>query len=177
MERLVNDLLRLARLDAGQEVAELAHCDVGALIDSLVRDFEPSAREKGQTLRQSVAPAACSLVIDPAKLHDILRNLIENAIHYTPAQGTIDVEADIVDGTYQLRVSDTGPGIPPDDIARVFERFYRVDKSRTRPGGTGLGLSIVKNLAHVLGGEVSVTNRPTGGAAFSVTLPIRDAMD
>jgi two-component system phosphate regulon sensor histidine kinase PhoR len=177
MERLVNDLLRLARLDAGQEVAELAHCDVGALIDSLVRDFEPSARAKNQSLRHSVAPAACSLVIDPAKLHDILRNLIENAIHYTPAKGAIDVEADVVDGSYQLRVRDTGPGIPPEDIARVFERFYRVDKSRTRPGGTGLGLSIVKNLAHVLGGEVSVTNRPTGGAEFTVTLPIRDAME
>lgn len=174
MERLVKDLLRLARLDAGQESAELARCDVAALIKSLVSDFEGAAREKKQQLRMSVASDACSLVIDPAKLHDIIRNLLENAINYTPDGGGIDVEADLHDGRYRLRVSDTGPGIPADDLTRVFERFYRVDKSRTGPGGTGLGLAIVRNLVQVLGGEVKATNRAGGGATFSVTLPIRD---
>jgi two-component system phosphate regulon sensor histidine kinase PhoR len=123
-----------------------------------------------------VAPEACSLVADPAKVHDILRNLVENAVNYTPVGGTIDIAADVVDGTYRLTVSDTGPGIPQDDVGRVFERFYRVDKSRTQPG-TGLGLAIVKNLAHVLEGEVTVMNRETGGAVFRVTLPIRDSAD
>jgi two-component system phosphate regulon sensor histidine kinase PhoR len=174
MERLVNDLLRLARLDAGQELAEFALCDAAALIDSVARDFEPAAAEKAQQIRIDVTPAACSLVVDPGKLHDILRNLIENAINYTPPQGTIDVAADVVDGHFRLQVRDTGPGIPEADLTRVFERFYRVDKSRARPGGTGLGLSIVKNLAHVLGGEVKASNRPSGGAEFTVTLPVRD---
>jgi signal transduction histidine kinase len=81
-----------------------------------------------------------------------------------------------VDGKYQMQVRDNGPGIPEEDVTRIFERFYRVDKSRA-PGGTGLGLSIVKNLAHVLGGEVTAANRPTGGAEFTVTLPVRDASD
>jgi two-component system, OmpR family, phosphate regulon sensor histidine kinase PhoR len=175
MERLVNDLLRLARLDAGQEVVELAACDVGALIESVIRDFEPQAEAKRQRVRVHIPPEACALVVDPAKLHDIVRNLVENAINYTPEDGTIDVEASVTDADYRLQVRDSGPGIPPDDLTRVFERFYRVDKSRTRPGGTGLGLAIVKNLTHVLGGEVSAANAEGSGAVFTVTLPIRGA--
>jgi two-component system, OmpR family, phosphate regulon sensor histidine kinase PhoR len=175
MERLVNDLLRLARLDAGQEVPDFAPCDVATLVDSVTRDFEPAATAKRQQLKTSVSPPACALVVDPAKLHDILRNLVENAINYTPEGGLIEIEADVVGRKYQLRVKDTGPGIPQEDVTRVFERFYRVDKSRARPGGTGLWLSIVKNLTHVLGGEVTAGNRPGGGAIFTVTLPIRDA--
>jgi len=173
MERLVTDLLRLARLDAGQEVSELAHCDVRALITNMLADFEPAAKDKRQTLRVTVSPAACTLVVDSAKLHDIIRNLVENAINYTPEGGVIDVAADSADGRYQLRVADTGPGIPAEDVGRVFERFYRVDKSRARPGGTGLGLAIVRNLVHVLGGDVSVANGEQGGAVFTVTLPAR----
>ena len=175
MERLVKDLLRLARLDAGQETVDLASCDVAALAHSLVADFEPTMREKQQEVRIAVAPNAATLIVDPAKLHDILRNLVENAIHYAPDGGVIEVSADVRDGQYRLAVSDTGPGIPAEDLARVFERFYRVDKSRARPGGTGLGLAIVRNLVHVLGGEVQAGNRETGGAVFTITLPLRES--
>jgi two-component system phosphate regulon sensor histidine kinase PhoR len=171
MERLVNDLLRLARLDAGQEVAEFAACDMAGLINGLAADFDVPARDKQQKLTVSVAPEARTLVVDPAKIHDILRNLIENAVNYTPAGGEIDVIADLVDGKYRIRVEDTGPGIPDEDLGRVFERFYRVDKSRARPGGTGLGLAIVKNLTHVLGGDVTAENLRGKGAVFTVTLP------
>ncbi len=171
MERLVKDLLRLARLDAGQELPDLANCDVAALIRSVVTDFEPSARAKKQRLTVDIGPNASALVVDPAKLHDIVRNLIENAINYTPEGGAIEVAADIDDGKHRLTVADTGPGIPPEDLDRVFERFYRVDKARTRPGGTGLGLAIVRNLVHVLGGNVFAANRDAGGATFTVTLP------
>jgi two-component system phosphate regulon sensor histidine kinase PhoR len=175
MERLVADLLRLARIDAGQEVVELATCDVRALITSLASDFEDATNAKHQTIRIDIAPEACDLVADAAKLHDILRNLIENAIAYTPDGGAIEIGAALSGGRYHITVADNGPGIPPESLSRVFERFYRVDKSRARPGGTGLGLSIVKNLANVLQGDVSVANRPTGGALFTVKLPIRDA--
>ena len=177
MERLVNDLLRLARLDAGQELPEFATCDVATLVESIVRDFEPHATAKQQQLRLDITPAACALVVDAAKLHDILRNLIENAINYTPAHGIIEIRADVMDGKYRVQVSDNGPGIPGADVTRVFERFYRVDKSRARPGGTGLGLAIVKNLVHILGGEVTAANRETGGAEFTVMLPIRDTTE
>ena len=173
MERLVKDLLRLARLDAGQEAVELVPCDVGGLLQGIANDFEAMAALKQQTIEVDVAPQAASLVTDAAKLHDIARNLIENAVHYTPEGGAIDVKAARIDGLFQLTVADTGHGIAPDDLPRVFERFYRVDKSRTGPGGTGLGLSIVKHLAQVLGGEVTASNQPGGGALFTVTLPIK----
>ena len=172
MERLVKDLLRLARLDAGQEAVELTPCDIEGLLKGLVNDFEPMAAEKHQTVDTRVTPEASTLVTDAAKLHDIARNLIENAVNYTPDGGAIDVQAMVANGRFQLTVSDTGHGISPDDLGRVFERFYRVDKSRTRPG-TGLGLSIVKHLVHVLDGEVTASNQPGGGALFTVTLPLR----
>jgi signal transduction histidine kinase len=173
MERLVADLLRLARMDAGQETMELTRCDVAALVRSLVSDFAVAASRKRQTVSVDVKPEACSLVVDPAKLHDILRNLIENAINYTPDGGQVTISADVHGGKHRLTVADTGPGIPPQDLERIFERFYRVDKSRTQ-GGTGLGLAIVKNLVSVLGGNIRVVNRSTGGAMFTVTLPLRD---
>ncbi len=173
MERLVKDLLRLARLDAGQEGVELVPCDVEGLLKGIANDFEPTAAQKQQSIDTRVAPEAATLVTDAAKLHDIARNLIENAVNYTPDGGAIDVRAAVANGRFQLTVSDTGHGIAPDDLARVFERFYRVDKSRTRPGGTGLGLSIVKHLVQVLDGEVTASNQQGGGALFTVTLPIR----
>ena len=175
MERLVKDLLRLARLDAGQETLELAPTDVEGLVAGLVSDFGPLIEEKGQAVRWEVAPEAHRLLVDPAKLHDVIRNLVENAVNYTPEGGEVVVRAGVLNGRVELTVEDTGPGIPPEDLARVFERFYRVDKSRQRPGGTGLGLAIVRHLVGLLGGEVDAANRREGGARFTVRLPLRDA--
>ncbi len=174
MERLVKDLLRLARLDAGQETVELAPCDMNGLLRGIANECEAVAAQKQQTLAVTIAPDASTIVTDAAKLHDIARNLIENAVNYTPDGGAIDVRAEIVSGQFQLTVADTGHGLSPDDLGRIFERFYRVDKSRTLPG-TGLGLSIVKHLVHVLDGEVSASNQAGGGAVFTVTLPLRTA--
>jgi two-component system phosphate regulon sensor histidine kinase PhoR len=175
MERLVKDLLRLARLDAGQETLEIVPTDIEGLLRGIANDFEPIAAQKQQTVAVSVAADAATLLTDAAKLHDIARNLIENAVNYTPDGGAIDVRGAILNGRFQLTVADTGHGIEPDDLARVFERFYRVDKSRARPGGTGLGLSIVRHLVNVLDGEVTASNQSGGGALFTVTLPIRPA--
>jgi two-component system phosphate regulon sensor histidine kinase PhoR len=177
MERLVSDLLRLARIDAGQEVAELAPCDVKEMLSGLITDFDKEVTQKKQTLRLDVDPRASRMVVDPAKLHDIARNLIENAIAYTPEGGTIEVNARLAGNRYEIVVADDGPGIPPEHLTRVFERFYRVDKSRARPGGTGLGLAIVKNLVSVMQGDVTVANRPEGGAVFTVKLPVREVPD
>jgi two-component system phosphate regulon sensor histidine kinase PhoR len=172
MERLVKDLLRLARLDAGQEAVELAPCDIQAIVTGVVADLDQVVQEKRQRIEIVIPPDARMLVADPAKLHDILRNLIENAVNYTPEDGTIELTTRNVDDQFEITVLDSGPGLPQQDLLRVFERFYRVDKSRARPG-TGLGLAIVKHLVQVMGGTVTAGNRHEGGAQFTVRLPLR----
>jgi two-component system phosphate regulon sensor histidine kinase PhoR len=172
MERLVKDLLRLARLDAGQEALEVAPCDVRGLAQSVIADLATMLDEHAQRVEVNVAADAATITGDAAKLHDVLRNLVANSATYAPERTTIDVEATRIGRRVTITVSDEGPGIPPEDLSRVFERFYRVDKSRARdPGGTGLGLSIVKHLVELHGGEVRAENRPEGGARFTITLP------
>jgi two-component system phosphate regulon sensor histidine kinase PhoR len=172
MERLVKDLLHLARLDAGQETLDLAACDTRGLAQGVAADLAPAAEARDQKIAVAVMPGVETIRADPAKLHDALRNLVANAITYSPEGTTIRIEA-AFDGTRKaLIVSDEGPGIPDEDLDRVFERFYRVDKSRARdPGGTGLGLAIVKHLVGLHGGEVHAENRADGGARFTIVLP------
>ena len=158
MERLVADLLRLARLDARQEQLERVPTDLRALLDGVVDDLEPLIAEKQMQVSVEADPSLASVPLDAAKVHDIVRNLVENAVNYTPPGGAVTVQATTVGGTLAVVVADNGPGIPSADLGRVFERFYRVDKSRGRPGGTGLGLAIVKHLADLHGGTVTVTN-------------------
>ena len=172
MTRLVHDLLRLARLEAGQEATDRALCDIADVLERTVGDLRARADAKRQRMVCAVSDGAEHLVTDASKLEDILRNLVENAISYAPEGSEIQLEAARRDGQYHLRVLDEGPGIPPSALRRIFERFYRVDKARSREsGGTGLGLSIVKHLAERLGGEVHAANRPGGGASFTLVLP------
>jgi len=172
MERLVKDLLRLARLDARQETLDLVACDTRLLVEGVVGDLESTAEERHQRLEVHIAPDAAIVHADPAKLHDALRNLVANAITYSPEHSTIRVDAAPVEGRMTISVLDQGPGIPDEDLTRVFERFYRVDKSRARdPGGTGLGLAIVKHLVELHGGRVDAENNRPGGARFTITLP------
>jgi two-component system phosphate regulon sensor histidine kinase PhoR len=172
MERLVSDLLRLARLDAGQETLAIERCSLASIVDIVEHDLEGPLRIRGQTVRTSLPPDATHVTADPAKLADALRNLLENASNYSPEGATIDVDA-VRDGDLvHIRVSDRGPGIPEADLSRIFERFYRVDRSRTRdPGGTGLGLSIVRHLVELQHGKVKAANRDGGGAMLQITLP------
>jgi two-component system, OmpR family, phosphate regulon sensor histidine kinase PhoR len=172
MERLVKDLLRLARLDAGQETLELSPCDTRALFGGVVAEVASAAEEKAQQLEIDVARGAETVRADPAKLHDAVRNLVTNAVAYAPEHSTVRIEAAPAgERQVDIVVADEGPGIPDDDLSRVFERFYRVDKSRARdPGGTGLGLAIVKHLVELHGGAVRAENGPNGGARFTITI-------
>jgi two-component system phosphate regulon sensor histidine kinase PhoR len=172
MERLVKDLLRLARLDARQEILETARCDIKQIFSAVTADLSPSIEAKQQRVTLDVDTDARQVDGDPAKLHDIVRNLVENAVNYSPEGAEVQLGAAQQNGTYTITVADSGPGIPADDLTRVFERFYRVDKSRSRPGGTGLGLAIVKHLVELHGGEAVAANRPEGGAVFTVKLPV-----
>ena len=171
MERLVKDLLRLARLDAGQEPLERTRCGVRDAFEAVLSDLSPSIEARAQRVTVDVPSDAAYVDADPGKLHDILRNLVENAVNYSPLQSDIRLSAERHGGTVHVIVADSGPGIPPNDVARVFERFYRVDKSRSGPGGTGLGLSIVKHLMELHEGQVSVANAPGSGAVFRAVFP------
>ena len=172
MERLVRDLLRLARLDAGQELLERAPGPLAAIVAGVERDLEAHLAVKRQQVAVTVATDAGTILADPAKLHDVLRNLLENASNYAPDGSTIEIDARRQRDGVAITVADHGPGIPDADLPRIFERFYRVDRSRTRdPGGTGLGLSIVRHLVELHGGKVTAANRPGGGAILTVVLP------
>ena len=172
METLVKDLLRLARLDAGQETIDRAVCSVEQVFAGVVGELGPTLRAREQQVQVSIAPDATTVIGEPAKLHDVLRNLVENASNYSPERSPIRLEAEVVGDVVELRVCDEGPGVPEAEQQRIFERFYRVDKARSREtGGTGLGLSIVKHLVELHRGEVFVANRRPRGAAFTVRLP------
>jgi len=175
MERLVRDLLRLARLDAGQEALERVPCSVEGLLTAIETDLSGLIASRRQVIDRQVAPDAVTVSGDPAKLQDALRNLLENATNHSPEGGRIIIRAQRAGDRILITVADEGPGVPPSDLTRIFERFYRVDKSRTRegkdPGGTGLGLSIVRHLVELHGGRVSAANRAERGAIFTVDLP------
>jgi two-component system, OmpR family, phosphate regulon sensor histidine kinase PhoR len=172
MERLVRDLLRLARLEAGQEPVERQPCSVESMFTGVTTELASAIHDRPQQVVTRVDDEATTVVSDPAKLHDAFRNLVENAIVYAPPHTTIELASRRDGASIVLTVSDQGPGIPDADLTRVFERFYRVDKARSREsGGTGLGLSIVKHLVNLLGGEVKAANRAGGGAVFTVRLP------
>jgi two-component system phosphate regulon sensor histidine kinase PhoR len=172
MERLVKDLLRLARLDARQETLETALLDMRQMFHAVVMDLGPTIEEKQQRVVIDVPDDAAHVAADPVKLHDVVRNLVENAVNYSPDEAEIVLSSARGDDGFVITVADSGPGIPAEDLGRVFERFYRVDKARARPGGTGLGLAIVKHLVELHGGEASAANRSEGGAVFTVRLPL-----
>jgi two-component system phosphate regulon sensor histidine kinase PhoR len=173
MERLVKDLLRLARLDAGQEAVDAISCDARHLITAVVTELSSALDERDQRVEILIGAESDTLRADPTKLHDVLRNLIANAITYSPAHTTVRVETARRGAAFEFSVADEGPGIPEEDLSRVFERFYRVDKSRARdPGGTGLGLAIVKHLVELHRGKVTAENREDGGTRVVVSLPI-----
>jgi two-component system, OmpR family, phosphate regulon sensor histidine kinase PhoR len=175
MERLVRDLLRLARLDAGQETREDVECPLETLFSGVEAELASVLESRQQRVEHRIDPLAATVRGDPARLHDALRNLLENATNYAPDSSRILLSSARRDGHIIITVADDGPGIPPTDLPRVFERFYRVEKARSRgnrdAGGTGLGLAIVKHLVELHGGRVTAANRPEGGAVFTVELP------
>lgn len=179
MERLVRDLLRLARIEGGQERLERATLPIVGLFADVQGELEPFLEKRGQQVHVEIDESAAVVDADAAKLHDVLRNLLENASAYAPPGSTIRLRARRDGNMVLLEVEDEGPGIPETDLARVFERFYRVDKARARAategdaeqGGTGLGLAIVKHLVTLHGGTVTARNAPRRGAVFTVALP------
>ena len=174
MEALATDLLRLARLEAGQDPPAAEPCRVKDLFAATVVDLQSKIDEKRQSVDIDVDADAAIVEADPHHLQDAVKNLLENAVIYSPPGTCITLAARRVHDRILLTVADEGPGIRPDALTRVFERFYRVDRGRSRDsGGTGLGLAIVKHLVEGMHGSVTAGNRPTGGAIFTIDLSVR----
>lgn len=172
MSQLVSELLTLARADAGQQLMNTEQLDLGELARDLVQTMQALASERGIALVEDVAPNV-TVVGDQMRLSQLLINLIDNALRYTPAGGTVRVSVDVVGSAAELRVADTGIGIDASDLPHVFERFYRADPSRARAdGGVGLGLALSQWIAQTHGGSISVESSPGHGSTFTVRLPL-----
>lgn len=172
LHNLILDLLRLARIEAGNDVFEIRKLSAANLIEPSVEEHLAVAKTKGVTLQANPPAEPVRLRADPEGFRTILDNLLDNAINYTPAGGRVAVRWGRADGMAMVEVADTGIGIPEEHLPRVFERFHRVDKARSRDhGGTGLGLAIVKHLVQVFEGRVEVESRVGEGTTFRIYLP------
>jgi two-component system phosphate regulon sensor histidine kinase PhoR len=171
LHRLILDLLSLARIESGAEVFAFENVSVPETVRGCVERHRARAEAKHQVLEAVAGPEDLWAWVDAEALSEILDNLIDNAVKYTPEGGAIHVRWWAEDGAC-LEVRDTGIGIPAGDLPRIFERFYRVDKARSRQlGGTGLGLSIVKHLVQSLHGSISAASVVGEGTTFTIRLP------
>ncbi|WP_379147177.1 sensor histidine kinase [Paenibacillus sp. sgz500992] len=168
IQHLVDDLFELAKMEEGKIPLNLEEVDLALLVDQAVRKVELTAKEKGLQLNSSCTGEPFGLQGDGKRMEQIVMNLLENAIRYTDA-GEVSVQLDFRVDSAAFIVEDTGIGIPEEELPYIFDRFYRVEKSRSRQyGGTGLGLSIVNKLVELLGGEIEITSRAGAGTRCRV---------
>ena len=172
LTRLVGDLRDLSLAEVGGLSLHLASVDVNALLETLLTNMEPVAAAKEVALTAGVEPGLPAIQADPDRIRQVLVNLLANALQYTPQGGQVQVTAVPLGGQVVICVRDTGPGIPPEELPRIFDRFYRADKSRSRgTGGSGLGLAIVRSIVELHKGSIRVESKTGEGACFTVTLP------
>jgi two-component system phosphate regulon sensor histidine kinase PhoR len=172
LTNLVSDLLELSRLESREGLPRVLRVEVAGVLKKVVEFMKPAAEKRRQALELSLDGVLPGVAGDPDYLERAVGNLVDNAIKYTPEGGRIRISARAEEASVAIEVKDTGIGIPAEDLRRVFERFYRVDKSRSREmGGTGLGLSIVKHVVQVHGGTVDVESAVGKGTTFRVRLP------
>lgn len=169
MAQLVEELVELSRIETGRGELEMEEVDLNLLTQEVQVGMEPQAGRKGVVLRLEPAPHLPPAQADAGKIRRVLTNLVHNAIKFTPAGGTVTVGTGVEEGVVVVRVADTGIGIPAADLSRVFERFYKVDKSRSSEG-TGLGLAIAKHVVQAHGGTIWAESQEGKGATFAFTL-------
>ncbi|MEA1871565.1 MAG: ATP-binding protein, partial [Candidatus Bipolaricaulota bacterium] len=169
---LIDDLRDLALAEAGELRLDKEPTDLAALVSQVVETVSSSLEGRPQ-LSSISAKGLPAVTLDPKRIRQVLANLLSNAVRVTPEEGEIHVEVVHGDKMVEVRVTDTGPGIPPNDLSHLFERFYRGDRARTRAsGGSGLGLAIAKQWVEAHGGMIRAENAEGGGARFTIRLPI-----
>jgi signal transduction histidine kinase len=175
LSRLVNDLQELSLAEAGELRLLKEQCDITDLINQTASTKWNQAEEKELSITADLPEGLPALTVDYYRIGQVLNNLIDNAIAHTPEGGKIDISVSVEEDQLKINVTDTGEGIPPEDIPYIFERFYRTDKSRSRTtGGSGLGLTIAKRLVEAHNGSIEVTSEPGKGSCFTFTLPVTE---
>jgi two-component system phosphate regulon sensor histidine kinase PhoR len=177
LAQLVQELLELARIESGQVALQIRATAVAPLLADTVARLQPMAERKEVRLQMLPPEVALPLAqADATRIEQVLRNLVHNAIKFTPPGGSVTIRADPHPEGVAICVADTGIGIEPEDLPRVFERFYKVDKARAAGGeaGTGLGLAIAKHLVRAHGGRIWATSRPSKGSTFCFSLPVEN---
>lgn len=178
MSSLVKDLLQLSHIDYKKVNWDFRPHDIRDLITDSVDKLSMYLKEKNQNLDLELPKEELKTIVDKVKFQQVLINLISNAIKYTEKNGNIKISAKVVDNYVRIKIADSGIGIPDEDVPRVFERFYRVDKGRSRAqGGTGLGLSIAKNIIEEHGGDISLKSEFGKGSEFSISIPVDNSVD
>ena len=173
MAKIVQDLLELSRFDSGTSVLSVGRFSMERSIRDVYAAIVLEAKRHDQELNLELEWRLPSIRGDRARIEQVLMNVMSNALKYTPDGGTIDIYSGSLDGNVWVRIEDTGIGIPQEDLTRVFDRFYRVDKARSREsGGTGLGLSIAKEIITKHGGDIKIDSRQGEGTSVTITLPI-----
>jgi len=167
LERLIDDLRTLTLAEAGSLVLHREPTDLGALLNEVAASYRSQAEQAGIDLQVTVAEDLPALDIDPARIREVVSNLLTNALRHTPRDGTVELSAELADGHASVTVRDTGSGIPPDELDKIFDRFHRSPESP----GSGLGLPIAKSLVEAHGGSVSATSAPETGTTIRFTLP------
>lgn len=171
MHALIDDILELSFIESGNTSLDKRSINAAHCVDEVFNDLSAAAKGKNVDLINNIS-SDVAVFADPTRLDQMLTNLVDNAIKFNRENGSVEVRAEAREGRSLIEVIDTGEGIPPEHIKRIFERFYRGDRSRGREiGGTGLGLSIVKHLARLHGGEVYVTSKLGQGTTFHIELP------
>jgi two-component system OmpR family sensor kinase len=173
IHRMVIDLLELARWDAGSIEFERAPVNLVALVSGIAEKFQPIARQEDVTLFTEVQPVPI-VMGDGDRLSQVFSNLVDNALKYAPSGGQVTIRMQQVNGQVEIRVADNGPGIPPEDLERIFERFYQVDKSRRAANerNFGLGLTIAREIVQAHGGVIYAENKDGKGSVFVVKIPL-----
>jgi signal transduction histidine kinase len=172
MNKLIDDFFEVAQLDAVGLVLELSHHSLRDLVSDALESFQALAQQRNITLVGEVASEIDLVRLNAEKMSRVLANLLSNALRYTPAEGKIELQAQQTAEGIEVTICDNGPGFSPDDLERVFEKFYRGEQARSRAtGGAGLGLAIAAGIVAAHNGRIWAANRPAGGACVGFSLP------
>jgi signal transduction histidine kinase len=173
LSRLIDQLLELSRLESGELPLRREDVELGPLVSQVLSEIEVARSDRGVEVSSDVPADLPAIEADRERVHQVLFNLLDNAVRFTPNGGSVTVSAERHDGSVEVRVADTGVGISPEHLPRLFERFYRADPARSRDdGGTGIGLAIARSVVEAHGGHITAASEPGAGSVFAFDLPV-----